>query len=153
MEIMEKPVGELKPYPGNPRVNDEAAKAVAESIREFGFRVPLVVEKDGTVIAGHTRLKAAKMLGLEKVPCVMAGDLSEEEAAAFRLVDNKAAEASKWDYSMLAEELESIDMDMTRFGFSIADTFDWDDMFDGPAKEHVKGEGKPKVCPHCGAEL
>lgn len=94
MEIIERRLEELKPYAKNARVNDDAVEFVANSIREFGFRVPILIEKDGTIVAGHTRYKASKKLHLESVPCIIVDDLSEEQVKAFRLADNKVAEKS-----------------------------------------------------------
>lgn len=123
MKIIEKKPGDLIPYEKNPRKNDQAVDKVAASIEEFGFKVPIVIDKDGVVVAGHTRLKAALKLGLEKVPCIVADDLTEDQIKAFRLADNKTAELAEWDYSLLTQELAEIDMsefseiDMSQFGF------------------------------------
>lgn len=111
-------IGDLKPYENNPRKNEEAVKYVANSIKEFGFKVPIVIDKDNVIVAGHTRYKAAKKLGLEEVPCIIAEDLTEEQIKAFRLADNKVAEQSKWDNDLLGLELEGImGIDMEDFGF------------------------------------
>lgn len=119
MEIINRKLDELTPYENNPRFNDDAVDAVAASIREFGFKVPLVLDGDGTIIAGHTRWKAAKKLGLDTVPCVVADDLTPEQVRAFRLADNKTAELAEWDEEALAKELSEImDIDMTLFGFT-----------------------------------
>ena len=83
LKIERLKIGELKPYENNPRHNDEAVQYVANSIREFGFKVPIIIDKDNVIIAGHTRLKAAELLGLEEVPCIRADDLTEEQAKAF----------------------------------------------------------------------
>jgi len=112
-----KSVSTLQEYENNPRNNDEAIKAVANSIREFGFKVPIVITSDNVIIAGHTRLKASVSLGLEEVPCIVADDLNEAQIKAFRLADNKTAELATWDLSRLEEELAGIDMDMLQFGF------------------------------------
>ena len=118
MQIIDKNIDELMPYEKNPRKNDAAVDKVAASIQEFGFKVPIVVDKDNVIAAGHTRYKAAKKLGLETVPCIIADDLTEEQINAFRLADNKTAELAGWDFDMLAEELEDInDIDMEQFGF------------------------------------
>ena len=120
MTIIDKPIEELQPYRKNPRINDEAVKYVAESIRRFGFKVPVVIDSSNVIVAGHTRLKAAKQLGMDTIPCVVADDLSPEEIRAFRLADNKVAEKSKWDADLLTEELEGItDIDMSAFDFDI----------------------------------
>ena len=126
MKIYDIPIAQLVPYANNPRRNDEAVPAVAESIRRFGFKVPMVIGADMTVVAGHTRLKAAKSLGLETVPCVMADDLSNEEIDAFRLADNKTAELAQWDEKALVAELRRLSaldnpIDMGAFGFEDLD--------------------------------
>ena len=118
MKIINMNVKDIKPYEKNPRKNDEAVKYVANSIREFGFKQPIVVDKNNVIVAGHTRYKAAMELGLESVPCIMADDLSDEQVKAYRLADNKVAEASEWDLDLLDEELDKIfDIDMNEFGF------------------------------------
>ena len=118
-EIEWMPIGSVKPYDRNPRRNDAAVDAVANSITEFGFKNPIIVDRDLVIIAGHTRLKAAKKLGLKEVPVVIASDLSEEQARAFRLADNKTAELAEWDDDLLQEELDALmdDFDMEDFGF------------------------------------
>lgn len=119
MEVKEFAVSELVPYGNNPRIiSEDAVEKVAESIKEFGFQVPIVVDKDKVVVAGHTRLKAAQKLGLKKVPCVVADDLTPEQVKAYRLADNKTAEASTWDWMKLDGELEAINgIMMNGFGF------------------------------------
>lgn len=110
-------VDDLIPYENNPRKNDGAVDFVAKSIEEFGFKVPIVVDKHNIVVAGHTRLKASKKLGLEKVPVIIADDLTDEQVKAFRLADNKVAEVAQWDEEALKVEMEQIAMDMQQFGF------------------------------------
>ena len=118
MEIYEISVNDLKPYENNPRINDDAIDKVADSIREFGWKVPVVIDKNNIIVAGHTRLKAAQKLGLDKVPCIIADDLTPEQVKAFRLADNKTAEFAAWDFEKLAEELGEItEIDMAQFGF------------------------------------
>lgn len=120
MEIIYKNIDELIPYENNPRLNDEAVEYVKNSIKEFGFKVPVVIDKDNVIIAGHTRIKASKELGIKDIPCIIADDLTEEQVKAFRLADNKVAEKSMWDYTKLDEELDSVlDIDMSMFGFNI----------------------------------
>lgn len=109
-------VDELIPYENNPRINDEAVDYVANSIKEFGFKNPIIIDKNNVIIAGHTRLKAAKKLGIEKVPTITADDLTDEQIKAFRIADNKVAEFSKWDYIKLGEELGGLAIDMSEFG-------------------------------------
>lgn len=112
-----KQIIELKEYENNPRNNEAAVDAVAKSIEEFGFKVPIVITSEHVIIAGHTRLKASKKLGLTEVPCIIADDLTDEQIKAFRLADNKTAELATWDFSKLEDELASIEMDMSLFGF------------------------------------
>ena len=117
MEIINKKVKDLKPYENNARINDEAVKYVVNSIKEFGFRVPIIIDKDNVIVAGHTRYKASMELGLSEVPCIVADDLTEEQIKAFRIADNKTGEKASWDLDKLKLELEDIDFDMTEFGF------------------------------------
>ncbi len=118
MNIQTINIKDLKPYEKNPRHNDEAVKYVTESIKQFGVKVPLVIDKDNVIVCGHTRYKACKKLGITEIPCVIADDLTEEQIKAFRLADNKTSEFAEWDYSLLDEELSDIiDLDMGDFGF------------------------------------
>lgn len=118
MEIVEKNIDEIKPYEKNPRKNDEAVKYVMESIKQFGFKVPIVIDKENVIVCGHTRYKASKKLGIEVVPCVIADDLTEEQIKAFRLADNKVSEKADWDFDLLNEEIDDIlNIDMQEFGF------------------------------------
>lgn len=121
MQVENWNIEDVKPYENNPRNNDEAVKYVANSIREFGFQQPLVVDSEGVLIVGHTRLKAAKELGLQSVPVVVASDLTDEQVRAYRLADNKTGEKAFWDFGKLDLELgevDWIDMNMEDFGFS-----------------------------------
>ena len=117
MQIINKKITELKPYENNPRKNDEAVDYVANSIKEFGFKVPIVLDKDNVIVAGHTRYKASKKLGLQEIPCIVADDLTDEQIKAFRLADNKVSEMAEWDFPLLDDELDDIDIDMEQFGF------------------------------------
>lgn len=126
LNVKMMPIGNVVPYEKNPRLNDQAVDAVANSIREFGFKVPIVVDGKGVVVSGHTRLKAAKTLGLAEVPVIVADDLDDTKIKAFRLADNKVAELADWDESLLIKELEELDdlnYDMGQFDFE----FDLDD--------------------------
>lgn len=98
-------VASLKPYPNNPRKNDAAVDAVAKSIAQFGFRQPIVVDRDLVVIVGHTRLEAAKRLGIDEVPVHVAHDMSDDDAKAYRILDNKTSEYAEWDVDLLGTEL------------------------------------------------
>lgn len=116
MTIENISIDSLIPYENNPRHNDEAVEYVANSIREFGFKVPIVIDKNNVIVTGHTRLKAAKQLGLAEVPCIRADDLTEDQIKAFRVADNKVSEIATWDFDKLEIELEDIDLDMSSFG-------------------------------------
>lgn len=121
-EIRVVPIGEVKPYPNNPRKNDAAVPRVAESIRAFGFRTPILVDADGTIIEGHTRRLAAISLGMEEVPVIFATDLTPDEVKALRIIDNKTAECAEWDMDRLADEMSKLtDFAFTDFGFSAND--------------------------------
>lgn len=118
MTIIDKKITDIKEYANNPRHNDNAVEAVANSIREFGFKVPIVIDKNNVIVAGHTRKRAAESLGLETVPCIVADDLTPEQINAFRVADNKTAELADWDIEKLEQELEQItSIDMAMFGF------------------------------------
>ena len=117
MKIVSVKLHDLKPYENNPRLNDNAVDSVANSIKEFGFKVPLVITKDNEIVAGHTRYKASLKLGLDEVPCIIADDLSDEQIKAFRLADNKVSELAEWDFTKLEIELSEIEMDMSLFSF------------------------------------
>ena len=109
MQIREFGIDEIKPYEKNPRKNEDSVKYVANSIKEFGFKVPIVIDADNVIVAGHTRWKAAKQLGLEKVHCIKADDLSPAQIKAFSLADNKVGEFSQWDMDLLGGELARTD--------------------------------------------
>lgn len=154
MNITEKPVEELIPYINNPRNNDNAVDAVASSIAEFGFKVPIVIDKNNIIVSGHTRLKAAKKLGLKTVPVVIADDLTDAQIKAFRLADNKVSEAAGWDFALLdleLEELAEMDFDMKDFGFDV-DSILSDEDLDRFFTDAEPKEEKPKtiICPNCG---
>jgi site-specific DNA-methyltransferase (adenine-specific) len=120
MNVQEIKLKDIKPYGKNPRKNDDAVPYVAESIKQFGFKVPIVIDKNNVIVAGHTRYKAAKKLGFKSVPCIIADDLTDEQIKAFRLADNKVSEKAEWDLDLLDSEIEEIfDIDMTDFGFEL----------------------------------
>ena len=132
MKVIQKNTADLIPYSKNPRKNDAAVEKVAASIREFGFKVPIIIDTDGVIVAGHTRLKAAELLQLKKVPCIIADDLTEEQIKAFRLADNKTAEFADWDFELLTEELDEItDIDMSEFGFELENIPEEDEISEG----------------------
>lgn len=135
-QVVYLPVSALKPYKNNPRVNKEAVEAVVESIREFGFRSPIIIDEACEVINGHTRLKAAKKLGMDSVPCIRVDDLSEEQKRKYRLIDNKTSEYAKWDKDKL--EIELVELDFNEFNF------DFD--FSGDLKKNKRWEASKKRC-------
>lgn len=144
MEIINKRLTEIKPYEHNPRKNDDAVEFVANSIRDFGFKVPIIIDKDGVIVAGHTRFKAAKKLGLTEVPCIMADDLNEEQIKAFRLADNKTAEKAEWDLELLALELDGLG-DLSEYGFDVPEEYQEEEPNpdeDGIDEETVESRAK-----------
>ena len=164
-----KKLSELIPYENNPRNNEKAVSSVANSIKEFGFKVPIVIDKNNIIVAGHTRYLAAKQLGINEVPVVIADDLNDEQIKAFRLADNKVGELADWDWVKLdteLTELNNLDWDMSEFGFDMDKAFeqdaDFSDFFnkaddeqDGdytPANEYDKTP-KTITCPHCGGAI
>lgn len=116
LEIKYVNIEDIKPYENNPRFNDNAVEYVKNSIKEFGFKVPMILDKDNKIVCGHTRYKSALELGIKEIPVIYADDLTEEQIKAFRIADNKVSEFAEWDIELLAEELENIDIDMTEFG-------------------------------------
>ena len=129
MVITNQKINDLKPYEKNPRKNDEAVNFVAESIKQFGFKVPIVIDKNNVIVAGHTRFKAAKKLGISEVPCIVADDLTDEQIKAFRLADNKVAEKAEWDFDLLTVELDDLfEFDMSAFGFIEEEELDLDEI-------------------------
>ena len=125
---------DLIPYINNPRNNTNAVDAVASSIKNYGFKVPIIIDKKNEIIAGHTRLLAAKKLGIEEVPCIVADDLSEAQIKAFRIADNKVGEAAEWDLEMLAVELEGLE------GFTGFDVAELEDLFPKEEGEIIEDE-------------
>lgn len=118
-KIEYRSLSEIHPYDNNPRDNDAAVKPTAESIRQFGFQSPIIVDKDGVIIAGHTRYKAAKRLHLGKVPVIVASELTPEQVKAYRIADNSTGEVAKWNIDLLTAELAGIKLDMTQFGLDV----------------------------------
>ncbi len=134
MKIELRPLAEVKPYEKNPRDNDAAVEAVAQSIRQFGFRQPIVVDGDGVIVCGHTRWKAAQKLGLEKVPVHVARDLTPEQIRAYRIADNKTNELAEWNLDLLpleVAELRDAGIDWSLLGFDADDLAKLFDAADG----------------------
>jgi len=135
MNIELRDIGSIRPYDKNPRNNDDAIDAVAASLKQFGFRQPIVVDVDGVIICGHTRWKAAQKLGLAKVPVHVATDLTPEQVKAYRIADNKTAELADWNMELLAieiQDLQSTDFDLSAIGF---DAEELAKLMDGEATE------------------
>ena len=152
------PIGDVRSYEDNPRRNDGAVQAVANSLSEFGWKQPIVVDADGTIVVGHTRYKAAQALGMTEVPVVVASDLTPEQCAAYRLADNRVGELAEWDSELLAQELDGLaDLDMSAFGFDSGELLsgaDIDELFEdygGGDTGEPEPTGKTVTCPHCGA--
>ena len=153
MEIINKKITELKPYENNPRLNDDAVEYVAKSIKEFGFKVPIIVDKNNVIVAGHTRYKASLELGLKEIPCIVADDLTEEQVKAFRLADNKVSEKAQWNYELLDEELNDIlDINMEDFGFTNIEDINIDNFFE-ESNDEKETKSKTIICPKCGEEI
>lgn len=146
MQVKTVSIDQIKPYENNPRNNDDAVDAVANSIKEFGWQQPIVVDNGGVIIAGHTRYKAAKQLKLKEVPIVVADNLTEEQVNAYRLADNKSGELATWDDDELQEELDKIlDIDMTDFGFELETELEDEEVIDDDYEEEVPEEPKSKL--------
>lgn len=141
-KIVVLPISEVRPYEKNPRKNDAAVKYVKESIRQFGFKVPIVIDSNRVIVCGHTRLLAAKSLGMTEVPCIMADDLTDDQVKAFRLADNKVGEFAEWDLDLLGDELDAIadasDIDMSDFGFDLSDGDEEKEVVEDEVPEEVE---------------
>ena len=136
LKIIYKDINDLQMYDNNPRKNSDAVQYVANSIQQFGFKNPIIIDKNNMIVCGHTRYKAARRLKMAKVPCIMADDLSDDQIRAFRLADNKVAEMATWDYDRLEQEfalLDPMEFDIADFGFfpSYDSDDDEDDEEDG----------------------
>ena len=142
MKITNMKLADIYPYDKNPRFNDEAVEAVANSIKEFGWRSPIVVDKDHVIICGHTRFKAAQRLGLDVVPVHVADNLTPEQVQAYRIADNKTGEIAEWNYDLLPveiKELQEKDFDLSLLGF---DTDELNRLLNGSSEENVVAEGE-----------
>lgn len=145
MEIESIRIEDIKPYENNPRLNDSAVEGVKESIKQFGFKIPMVIDKDNVIVCGHTRYKASKQLGLKEIPCIRADDLTDEQIKAFRIADNKVSEVAEWDIDKLSIELEDISLDMSSFGIDLdalspVDIQEDDDGYYGDERERTNKE-------------
>ena len=151
MEIIKMKLSEIRPYKNNPRKNDKGVEKVATSIKTFGFKVPVIVDKKGEIVAGHTRVKAAEKLGMEEIPCIVADDLTQEQIRAFRIADNRVAEESEWDIDLLNLELEEIDL-FTGFEEDEIDLFESTKDIEDLLDDYKEPEKKALCCPQCGYE-
>ena len=152
MEIVQTRLDDLRPYEGNPRKNDHAVEQAAAAIREFGFRVPIIAKEDGTIVDGHLRYKAAKHLGMDTVPVVLADGLTETQIKAFRLSVNKMAELAEWDEDLLQvelQELQELDFDLELIGFSPPEV---DSGGEDPGDEGIDYQEKYAVLVECKGE-
>lgn len=145
MELETWPIDRVIPYARNPRRNDEAVAAVAASLKEFGWRQPLVVDGEGVLVVGHTRLKAARQLGMTEVPVHVASDLTPAQAKAYRIADNRAGEKAEWDFDLLRlelDDLKTLDVPLDLTGFTMEDVgqFAADEV---PAPELADGDRAP----------
>ena len=149
MEIQMRKLSEIKPYGKNPRKNDDAVKYVAESIRQFGFRVPIILDASGEIVAGHTRYLAAQKLGMYEVPCISAEDMTPAQVKAFRLADNKTAEKAEWDDALLELELGDImkDFDVEKLGFDVQGELELPE--EDPSEEEIYPYDKHNVLITC----
>ena len=154
MNVINVSIEKLREYENNPRkISEEAVNAVARSIQEFGFKVPVVIASDYEIVCGHTRVRAAKQLEMSAVPCVVADDLTPEQIKAFRLADNKTAELSGWDFEKLDIEIEELDFDMSDFGFLEQEEIDIDSFFEREQEKMKDHEEKLVTCLECGAKF
>lgn len=145
-------VADIIPYENNPRRNEDAVDPVGASMEQFGYKVPIVVTADNVIITGHTRLKALEKAGVDEVTVIVADDLTDEQARAFRLADNKTAELAGWDFEALDIELFDIDkIDMEQFGFAEDQEVNIDDLFS--EAEPKEKEPQTIICPHCGGVI
>lgn len=138
LKIINIPIDDIKEYENNPRKNGKAVNAVLASIRKFGFQNPILINKQKEILAGHSRIKAAREYGMDEIPCIIIDSLTEEEEKAFRLADNKTGELAEWDKTLLEAEMKSIDAD------------DWAEF--GFKETELKDLKKPDeyTCPKCG---
>lgn len=155
LEIKYININDIKSYEKNPRKNDTAIPYVMNSIKTFGFKNPIILDKDNVIICGHTRLESAKRLKIKEIPCIYADDLTEEQVKAFRLADNKVGEFADWDYSLLEEELLGIEnLDILDFGFQ---SFDEENERKDNITQNIEidlskysDEKFEHICPKCG---
>ena len=149
LQIKYMNIDKLIPYINNPRTNDNAVDKVAASIKEFGFKNPILIDEENVIIAGHTRLKAAKKLGLKEVPVIRVEDLTENQIKAFRIADNKTAEFAEWDIELLNIELESIEEMFTGFDEVEKEMFKSVEEIERRLDEYQAPKKEYYCCPKC----
>lgn len=149
-QVQYQDISQIHPYENNPRNNEAAIEPVAQSIKNFGFRVPILIDRKGVIIAGHTRYEAAKRLGMDKVPCILVDDLTDAQIRAYRIADNKVSEASSWNDDVLRAEmdaLKALDVDLSSTGFNDVeldgllrdmDDSDFEEFFTEPVQQPPK---------------
>jgi site-specific DNA-methyltransferase (adenine-specific) len=159
MKLKEIAIDKLIPYENNPRANEAAVAKVANSIKKYGFRVPLVVTKDLVIVAGHTRVKACKLLGITKVPCHIAEDMDEQGIMEFRIADNRVGEEADWDKDKLCKELDDLEekfpeCDLSDLGFE-QNELDNIRITDEDLDEGIEeiGQEEQECCDKCGAKI
>lgn len=153
MQIVEKKLDEIKPYKNNPRINTQAIDKVAQSIKDYGFKNPIILDKNNEIICGHTRYEAAKQLELKKVPCIVATDLTPKQVREYRLVDNKTSELSWWDFDKLNEEIEKYNLDVFDYGFkdfNLEEDYNEQNIKDSEIDQDKLQEEFKNECPKCG---
>jgi site-specific DNA-methyltransferase (adenine-specific) len=147
LQIIERALKDIKPDEKNPRNNKRAVEPVKKSIQEFGFRVPIIIDGEGVIVAGHTRYLAAKELKMKTVPTVSAADMSEEQVKAYRLVDNKTNEFATWDFDLMQNELAGIfDIDMSAFDFGATNVVD--ELYKGMPEYEDENPNDRKIVMH-----
>lgn len=150
MNIEYRKINEIKPYKRNPRVNDKAIEYLMNSVKEFGFKVPITIDKDDVIITGHTRYEVAKRLGMDKIPTIKILDLDDNKIKAFRLADNKVGEIAQWDYEKLRQELMELKtIDKELLGFEEDVEFSWDNIEEISLDNYEEPEHIIIQCPYC----
>ncbi len=151
MKIEYREINEIKPYNRNPRVNDKAIEFLMNSVKEFGFKVPITIDKDDVIITGHTRYEVAKRLGMDKIPTIKIEDLDDNKIKAFRLADNKVGEIAQWNYEKLEEELMELKtINKELLGFDEEDVnIDWDNIEEISLDNYEEPEHIIIQCPYC----
>lgn len=153
MKLVKLKLSQIKPYEKNPRINDGAVDAVAESIKQCGYCQPILVDENNVILAGHTRFKALQKLGWETAEVVIRDSLTDEQKRKYRLLDNKTNEFASWDFDLLANEIEGLDFEDYDFGFETNVDIDFTDDDFLKDTEITKSKTKTVVCPECGHEF